>query len=188
MDIKALIKGDSSLSAAQKRTREIFLYLVFGVLTTAVNLLSFYIFDRIFHGQSVIILKLNILDDINNTVAWILAVLFAFVTNRTIVFRSKGPFMKEMLSFFASRVVTLIIFEIGTYELFNLLLRIGFSIDRESTAFVIGTFDCRYKYIVKFFNSVFFVVIGNYVLSKLFVFRGAKTPEKKADGECGKDV
>jgi len=188
MDIKALIKGDSSLSAAQKRTREIFLYLVFGGLTTAVNLISFGIFRSIFLGQSVMILKFDILDSINNTVAWTLAVLFAFVTNRTIVFSSKGPFFKEMLSFFASRVVTLIVFEIGTFELFKLLLEKGFGLDKDSTAFSIGAFDCPYVYIVKFLNSVFLVVVGNYVLSKLFVFRGAKSAEKKTDGESGKDA
>ena len=184
MDIKALIKGDSSLSAAQKRTREIFLYLVFGVLTTVVNLISFTVFDSIFGGKSNI--NHDVLLAINNTVAWILAVLFAFVTNRTLVFASKSPFFKEMLSFFASRVVTLLVFELGTMELLVLLFEQGFGLSRYSI-WAIGPFDFKYLYIWKILNSVF-VVIGNYVLSKLFVFRGAKSAEKKTDGESGENA
>jgi putative flippase GtrA len=184
MELKAFLKGDNSLTAAQKRTREVFFYLVFGVLTTVVNLISFAVFDFIFGGSHI---NRDILYAINNTVAWIVAVLFAFVTNRTIVFSSKGPFFKEMLSFFASRIVTLIVFELGTFELFKLLFENGFGLGMKSTAFAIGTFECPYLYIVKITNSVF-VVIGNYVLSKLFVFRGAKSAIKKTDGECGKDA
>ena len=183
MELKAFLKGDNSLTAAQKRTREVFFYLVFGVLTTVVNLISFAVFDFIFGGSDI---NRDILYAINNTVAWIVAVLFAFVTNRTIVFSSKGPFFKEMLSFFASRVVTLLVFELGTMELLVLLFEQGFGLSRYSI-WAIGPFDIKYLYIVKITNSVF-VVIGNYVLSKLFVFRGAKSAIKKTDGECGKDA
>ena len=181
MEIKALIKGDSSLTPAQKRTREILLYLIFGVLTTVVNLISFAVFDSIFGGQHNI--NHDVLLAINNTVAWTLAVLFAFVTNRTLVFSSKGPFFKEMLSFFASRVVTLLIFELGTMQLLVLLLELGFGMDRES----MGLFGIKNIIIWKMINSVL-VVIGNYILSKLFVFLVTKSAVKKADGESGKNA
>lgn len=52
------------------------MYLIFGTLTTAVNIVVYYLFSNIIH--------INYL--FSNAVAWFLSVLFAYVTNRKYVF------------------------------------------------------------------------------------------------------
>ena len=49
------------------------MYLIFGTLTTAVNIVVYYLFSNIIH--------INYL--FSNAVAWFLSVLFAYVTNRS---------------------------------------------------------------------------------------------------------
>jgi len=183
MNVISFLRGDNSLNPSVKKTREIIFYLVFGGLTTVVNLISFVIFDKIFGAQHAFFtlgsLHFDLLgyDVLNLIVAWIVAVIFAYTTNRKFVFRSKGPVFKEFFGFVTSRIATLIAFEIGTFELCILILQSGFGIDKNIVAFTIAGQTCTYLYIVKLLNAVL-VVIGNYVLSKLFVFRTADT--KKA--------
>lgn len=55
------------------------MYLIFGTLTTAVNIVVYYLFSNIIH--------INYL--FSNAVAWFLSVLFAYVTNRKYVFDIK---------------------------------------------------------------------------------------------------
>ena len=57
-------------------TKEVILYLVFGVLTTLVNLVSFYVLNK-FVGWN---------ENLANIVAIVLAVLFEYVTNKDLVF------------------------------------------------------------------------------------------------------
>lgn len=66
------------------------MYLIFGTLTTAVNIVVYYLFSNIIH--------INYL--FSNAVAWFLSVLFAYVTNRKYVFDSKNnQIIKEAISF-----------------------------------------------------------------------------------------
>lgn len=78
------------------------MYLVFGVLTTAVNMLVFYLLDQ-YTGMYYLL---------SNTIAWFLSVLFAFFTNKTWVFQSKyttfGAFSRELASFFFFRGISYI--------------------------------------------------------------------------------
>ena len=60
------------------KNKEYILYLIFGALTTFVNFLIYYLFTYI--------LKVNYL--ISNCLAWLSAVIVAFVTNKTIVFNN----------------------------------------------------------------------------------------------------
>jgi len=129
-------------------------------------------------------LRFDPLDVLNITVSWILAVLFAYVTNRIFVFRSKGSVFKELMGFFASRIATLIIFEIGLFELGIFILENPMGLDKEDIAFSIGNFSGKYKLGVKLLVAVF-VVIGNYVLSKIFVFRDIKTGKEMIEAEAG---
>mgnify|MGYP003435033057 CR=1 FL=1 len=62
--------------------KELLLYLIFGVLTTAVNFLAFWVFTKIL-GEELYL--------INNAIAWVVGVIFAFVTNKIFVFESKSP-------------------------------------------------------------------------------------------------
>ena len=121
---------------------EIFMYVIFGVLTTLVNIITFYILDKI---------GLNVY--INNTIAWILSVLFAFITNRKYVFNSnksnKGLF-KEMGFFFLFRIFS---YGIDMFTMFIMvdILNIG-------------------KLLSKVIDNVIVIII-NYFTSKLFVFK-----------------
>lgn len=192
--LSAWISGDSRLSTPEKKTREIVLYFVFGGLTTLVNLISFIGFDKLFGMYEVPLtiagLRFDLLDALNTTIAWILAVLFAFVTNRAFVFCSKGPFFREMIGFFSSRILTLIVFEIGFLQLGILIVEQVLLQSKDTSIFAIGTFTVTYLYMVKIAIAVF-VVIGNYILSKLFVFRQKKsipTATNDAESDAGKET
>jgi putative flippase GtrA len=82
-----------------KRYKEILWYLFFGVLTTAVNWIVFQFCEEV----------LAINWSIANVIAWVAAVVFAYGTNRTVVFRSKSPkILREFLVFTQFRVLSLL--------------------------------------------------------------------------------
>lgn len=123
------------------RYKEQLLYLFFGVLTTLINLIAFWIFVGGFHIPA---LGANI-------IAWIVAVIFAYITNRKWVFGSRDPFIvKEAISFAVGRLTTLAMEEV--------VLWVGIDLIDLNTL------------VVKVIAQVI-VVIGNYVISKLIVFR-----------------
>lgn len=119
-------------------------YVIFGVGTTIVSLVTFFIFNKL----------LNFNELIANVFSWIFAVLFAYITNKKYVFESsattKEEIIKEAVAFYGARLITL-----GIEEL---VLLIGSTI---------LNFD---PMIVKLAAQVI-VVIANYVFSKLFVFK-----------------
>ncbi|MBP1890145.1 putative flippase GtrA [Clostridium moniliforme] len=124
--------------------KEQILYIVFGVLTTAINIVSFFICTRAF-GLGVMT---------SNIIAWITSVLFAFVTNKIYVFNSRNYsikfVLKELFDFTVSRGAT------GALDMGLMYLFIS----------VIHMEDMISKIII---NII--VIILNYVLSKLYVFR-----------------
>ena len=74
--------------------KELFWYVVFGTLTTIVNIVVYFALE--FIGVNYII---------SNIIAWFLSVLFAYVTNRIWVFESRSPdILKEMTLFFSGRI------------------------------------------------------------------------------------
>ena len=76
---------------------EVINYLIFGVLTTVVNIVTFYLLTAI-----------SIDWRISNIIAWIASVLFAYITNKKFVFESKEKkILKEFLSFLSFRVLSL---------------------------------------------------------------------------------
>ena len=76
-----------------KKFKETFLYVLFGVLTTVVNIGIYFIFTRIFRIDYFT----------SNTVALIISILFAYITNKFFVFKSKSIekilLIKEFISF-----------------------------------------------------------------------------------------
>ena len=71
--------------------KELFWYVVFGTLTTIVNIVVYFALEYI--GVNYII---------SNIIAWFLSVLFAYVTNRIWVFESKSPdILRRWFSFSA---------------------------------------------------------------------------------------
>ena len=123
--------------------KETIIYVIFGILTTIVDFVAFGILYYTF----------NIGEIISNTIAWVLAVAFAFITNKLFVFESKSfqskKLIKEIISFVSSRVITLLL-----TNLFLLCARF------------LGTNMMFAKALI----SVV-VIILNYVFSKLFVFK-----------------
>lgn len=124
-----------------QKNKEIIMYLVFGVLTTVVNIVVYYIFSNLLH--------MNYL--FSNAMAWFLSVLFAYVTNRKYVFDSKNnQIIKEAISFFGSRLAT------GIMDMVLMWFLVNFNIVNDVVAKVVV-------------NVI--VVILNYILSKLVVFK-----------------
>jgi len=127
---------------------EMILYIIFGVLTTAINLVAYGLLHPLFHINA----YWNVL--IANAIAWVLAVAFAFITNKLYVFRSKSfePSLlrRELISFVGARLLTLGIDELGMMLLVS----------------VMGMNDWIAKTIVNVL-----VIVLNYILSKLFIFK-----------------
>lgn len=94
-------------------TKEIILYAVFGVLTTIVNIGSFFIMTTFWHVN----------DNLANNIAIVLAVLFAYITNKDLVFHSQasgfGEKFIEFCKFILGRLVTMFIESIGGSLLFK---------------------------------------------------------------------
>lgn len=96
-------------------TREVIFYVIFGVLTTIVNIVSTYAFNELLHIEGAIASALGI----------ILSILFAYFSNRKLVFNSKAKGFKENLKefgkFMLGRAATMVIEE-GGVILFNTIM------------------------------------------------------------------
>ena len=133
--------------------RELISYGFFGVLTTLVNWVSYILLVALFGGgdnDTAVVIA--------TAAAQILAILFAYVTNRRWVFRSKASGFKgvsmEMLRFFAARAVSFVVDIILMYVGVSLLY-----VDDS---------------LMKILSNVVIIII-NYVLSKVFVFKRGKS-------------
>ena len=130
--------------------KSIILYCIFGGLTTLTDFIVYLTCTRIFHLD----------EQIATWSAWFFAVLFAFFTNRKWVFNadktSKRGFLYQLVSFFGSRVASGLL---NSAMIFIFFTKLGIN-----------------DIVVKIFTSVI-VVILNYILSKLIVFRKKKTED-----------
>jgi len=142
-----------------QKNREVLMYLFFGVMTTLVSFLtagiSKYLLELAGMGKDPVSV-------LSTLISWICAVTFAYVTNRIWVFDSKVKGAKgilaEMVSFYGGRVFTLLV-EMG-------MMWLGYS--------VMGI-----NYWVTKIVANIVVLVLNYVISKLFVFRKNKTDKEK---------
>lgn len=135
------------LKTQWKAYEEGLLYLIFGVLTTAVDFLIYLMMTDVF--------LVNYL--IGNVVAFLVAVLFAFVTNKLYVFKSHD---------FTGRKV---LYEMGTFvgaRLFSLGLNLAI-------LYVFVDWVGMNDVVVKVMASVL-VVLVNYIISKWLVFKDRK--------------
>lgn len=127
-------------------------YLVFGALSTVVNIATYILCSQVFLIGFEEKLKVNI----SEIIAFITAVIFAYITNKVCVFNSKTEskkgFLKEITSFMSCRIVT----EVISISLMNFAVIIKFN-------------DVLMKIIA---NIV--VIILNFVFSKLFIFKNSK--------------
>ncbi len=160
--IDKLIKNEKLNTLAKKIiSREMFDYLFFGVLATVVNIGVFALCEKLL-GTS--------LSLVSNVIAWIAAVLFAFVTNKFFVFRSKSldgkTLSKEFVSFTGARL-----FSLGVEELGLWIAQFFFNADEQ--VFDVFSYEISGTMMAKIALSVI-VVIMNYVFSKLFIFKNKK--------------
>ena len=96
-------------------TVEIMLYIFFGILTTLVNIGTFALLNKVF----------NINENIANIFAIIIAVIFAYFTNKDLVFNSNAKTFNEKFTqfckFILGRAFTMIIEYLGCALLFKFL-------------------------------------------------------------------
>ena len=137
--------------------REILFYLIFGVATTLVNLVLFAAMNSLLGEQQYLV---------SNVVATVLAILFAYVTNKLFVFDSKSwewnVLKKEIPSFFGARAFTFFLEEAGLWLLID-CLGMG-SLQISLFSFVLtGTM------LVKLVLQIVVIVL-NYLFSKFLIF------------------
>ena len=124
--------------------KDLVLYTVFGNMTFVISIGSYAIFNVFF----------GINELIANALAWVFAVLFSYVTNKKWVFKvatpTKTAFFVQMFAFFSGRFITLVM--------------------EETIIFVFITLLAYPSMWVKLAAQVVVVVL-NYVISKLFVFK-----------------
>lgn len=125
-------------------TPEMILYIAFGVGTTIINTLVCGLCYDILHWDILVA----------NTIAWILAVIFAFITNKLYVFKSKSfekkLFWRELVTFIVARILSLGIDSLGMWLL-------------------VGQYGGN-VWIAKVLMNVVVIII-NYVLSKRIIFK-----------------
>lgn len=122
--------------------REVFMYLLFGGLTTVINIAVYYLCTLV-----------NISTGISTTIAFIISVVFAYITNRKWVFESKAKTKNEILN----EIWKFLSVRIGTYFM-DLGLMILF-VDK------LGLNGLICKIIVNIL-----VIVLNYIASKLIIF------------------
>lgn len=107
----------ATLKSFFHKYHELINYLIFGVLTTLVNIVVFLLLQQINPNYYLI----------NNIIAWLVSVIFAFITNKIYVFRSHSwnlnQLRKEIILFFGSRLFTLLVDEAIMYLGISILLQ-----------------------------------------------------------------
>lgn len=123
--------------------REIILYIIFGVLTTIVNFIVYFALRYV-----------GISYRLSNTIAILISIIFAYLTNRKYVFSSKvsnfSDIIKEFSKFFGCRMFSFVA------DMFAMVLFIDFMAVSE---------------ILAKFGTAVIVTIMNYVFSKLLIFK-----------------
>ena len=138
--------------------KEIILYIIFGALTTLVNFVAYILFDLILTKELYLV---------TNLIAWVIAVIFAYIVNKLLVFSSKSfekkTLLKEILEFLGARVFSFFLEEAGLLLFVDVLNFKSISIDLH---FFILTGDIIAKVIL-----AVVVVILNYFFSKFIIFK-----------------
>lgn len=133
-----------------KKYEEVVNYLIIGGLTTVISLVVKYaLLFTILDAKNPLQLQIAV------ATSWLVAVVFAYVTNRKFVFKSKNDNVKdEMIKFFGARIATLVM-EACFMWFFVTFLKMNSDIQVVICTIVVQVL----------------IVIGNYILSKLFVFK-----------------
>ncbi len=125
-----------------KKYKSVLVYLFLGGCTVIVNMILFFLFTKLFGMNELI----------SNILAWFLATVFAFFTNRTWCFESDDSMIvEEFIKFASGRISTLLLDEL---IVFIFITKLGLN-----------------EFWVKFFDNAFTAIV-NYFISKLLVFKG----------------
>lgn len=125
-------------------TKEVIFYGIFGVLTTLVNVGVFYLLTKFIHLE----------ENLANVIAIIVAILFAYFTNRKMVFNSNASTLKEnfheFIKFIIGRSFTMVVELVGFFLLFNIL---------------------HIQELISKLTITILVIILNFFISKFFAFK-----------------
>ena len=132
--------------------KELARYIGFGIGSLVINIVAFWVYNDL--------LKVHYMAA--NVVAWVLSVVFAFVTNKVFVFNSHSwkasVWIRECISFTTARVIT------GVFDMAIMFVMVD----------LINADELFAKFVANFF-----VILANYGISKLWIF--------KETGAWGKD-
>lgn len=123
---------------------KVFIYLFFGGLATVVNFVIYFFARDAFN--------LNLFN--SNSISWLAAVLFAFVTNKLWVFKSESENFFEL------------IIEFGKFIFYRI---VSYGLDMGMMFLFVDSLEIA-DFWAKLITQVV-VVIANYLFSKLFIFK-----------------
>jgi putative flippase GtrA len=127
-----------------KKNKEAILYVVFGGLTTLVNIVAY----------SLLYYFAEATNTLSNVLAWVISVVFAYITNKLFVFENKSFALPglavEILSFFTCRVLTGVL-DLGIMYLCVDVLKL-------------------HALVMKILSNIIVIVL-NYIASKFFIFK-----------------
>lgn len=127
-----------------KKYKGVLSYLFFGVCSTLINIITYYVAAHIFYLSTLA----------STVIAWITAVIFAYITNKIWVFECKSwkidVLLKEASSFFTCRVLT------GILDIAIMTICVDVLLFNDM--------------IIKVVSNII-VIILNYFASKLIVFK-----------------
>ena len=159
--------------------REIILYLIFGVMTTAVGMGSYFLF--LWLAESLFAITpdraaYNAVRAVAQVLQWILAVLFAYFTNKRWVFCAEGGSeVKRVTEFFGARLFSL---GIDTLVTFGTVFLLG-AIDYETFGItVMGLTVSFTPDLWGKLGATVVVIVLNYILSKFVVFKKTNADKK----------
>ena len=187
--VKKIVFGDPSFTESQEKKRKLFMYLVSGGLTTAANWIVYILFDLLVQSDMMVTLfgnEFSLKIAAKQIVGWIVAVTVAYILNRITVFRSKGNVIRELFTFAGARVLSFLVLELGVMYLMIWACEAITGQPASNPMFMIASFAFTYDYLVKLINCVF-VIIANYVLSKIMVFRKKDMVDYNAKAKEGED-
>ena len=134
-----------------RKYKEAIDYLFWGGVAFVLSMVLFYIFANV----------LNIYEQIANIISWIICVIFTYFTNRIFVFQSKvrgiKRIFKEFKDFVTARLLTLVMENAILFVMIDLL-----------------TINNMISKLV----GQFVVIVSNYFLSKLWIFKKEKSKDK----------
>ena len=127
-----------------KNQSELISYAIFGVATTVVSMVVYGVCNSAFEMHYLI----------SNIISWVIAVAFAYITNKMFVFKTRGmgfaQLKREITLFVSARLASLGIEELGLFILIGL----------------IGWGEILAKLVMQVV-----VIVLNYIFSKLVIFK-----------------